>query len=52
MTRTFINFDCDEDQALKRIVAGQLTLPESPFAAADWSRIGEQPRKRENGNSG
>ena len=37
MTRTFINFDRDEDQALKRIVAGQFKLPESPFTAADWS---------------
>lgn len=37
MKRAFISFDFDEDQQLKHFFAGQLKLPESPFAAADWS---------------
>lgn len=37
MKRAFISFDFDNDQALKHFFAGQFKLPESPFAAADWS---------------
>ena len=37
MKRVFFSFDFDNDQALKTLMQGQLKLPASPFAAADWS---------------
>ena len=45
MKRAFISFDFDKDQTLKHLFAGQFKLPESPFAAADWSMKEAAPLK-------
>ena len=37
MTRAFISFDFDYDEALRNLLIGQAKNPDSPFEIADWS---------------
>lgn len=43
--QAFFRFDFGEDFAPKVVMAGQITLPESPFNAADWSMKKATPER-------
>ena len=43
--RAFFSFDFDEDQNLKHHMVGQMRLPASPFAGADWSMKEAAPQR-------